>query len=36
VSAQTLCLHGDTKGAVELARAIRAALESAGVEIAPP
>jgi UPF0271 protein len=36
VSAQTLCLHGDTKGAVELARAIRAALEGAGVEIAPP
>ncbi len=36
VSAQTLCLHGDTKGAVELAGAIRAALEGAGVEIAPP
>jgi UPF0271 protein len=36
VSAQTLCLHGDTKGAVQIARAIRAALEGAGVEIAPP
>ena len=36
VSAQTLCLHGDTPGAAALARAVRAALEGAAVEIAPP
>lgn len=29
----SLCLHSDTPGAVELARAVRAALESAGVEV---
>jgi UPF0271 protein len=34
-SARSLCLHGDTPGAVEHARAIRAALESAGVSLAP-
>ncbi len=33
--AQTICLHGDTPGAVGHARAIRAALEAAGVRIAP-
>ncbi|MCX5383652.1 LamB/YcsF family protein [Streptomyces sp. NBC_00083] len=32
--ASSLCLHGDTPGAVELARRVRAALESAGVEVA--
>ena len=31
----TLCLHGDTPGAVALARAVRAALEDAGVDLAP-
>ena len=35
VSASSLCLHGDTPGAVELARAVRAALTEAGVELAP-
>jgi UPF0271 protein len=34
VSAQTLCLHGDTPGAVEIARAIRSALAAAGVGVA--
>jgi UPF0271 protein len=34
-SAQSLCLHGDTAGAVQLARAVRSALEQAGVELAP-
>lgn len=29
----SLCLHGDTPGAVAIARAVRAALEGAGVEI---
>jgi UPF0271 protein len=31
----SLCLHGDTPGAVTLARAVRAALEGEGVELAP-
>jgi UPF0271 protein len=31
VSAQTLCLHGDTPGAPGIAEAVRTALESAGV-----
>lgn len=30
----SLCVHGDTPGAVELARAVRAALTAAGVEVA--
>lgn len=34
-SARSLCLHGDTPGAVGHARAVRAALESAGVPITP-
>lgn len=34
-SARSICLHGDTPGAVELAAAVRAALEKAGVTIAP-
>jgi len=33
--ADTLCVHGDTLGAVENARALRAALEAAGIGIAP-
>jgi 5-oxoprolinase (ATP-hydrolysing) subunit A len=33
VRAQTLCIHGDTPHAVEMAQAIRAALDRAGVEI---
>jgi UPF0271 protein len=32
--ADTLCIHGDTPGAVEIAQAVRAALESAGVRVA--
>ena len=31
----TLCLHGDTSGAAEHARAVRDALEAAGLSIAP-
>ncbi|MFE9370939.1 LamB/YcsF family protein [Streptomyces sp. NPDC006711] len=34
VGAGSLCVHGDTPGAVELARRVRAALESAGVRVA--
>ena len=32
-SADSICLHGDTAGAVELASAVRSGLESAGVKI---
>jgi UPF0271 protein len=35
VRAASLCLHGDTPGAVAHARAVRAALTDAGVRIAP-
>lgn len=34
-TARSLCLHGDTPGAVHHATAVRAALESAGVPIVP-
>jgi UPF0271 protein len=34
VRADTLCIHGDTPGAPELARTVRAALEGAGVPLA--
>ncbi|MET8130857.1 5-oxoprolinase subunit PxpA [Streptomyces sp. NPDC005251] len=33
VRARSLCLHGDTPGAVELARRVRARLESSGVRV---
>ncbi|MBE7189031.1 LamB/YcsF family protein [Jatrophihabitans endophyticus] len=33
VSPRSICLHGDTPGAVAFARAVRAALEDAGVEL---
>jgi UPF0271 protein len=35
VAARSLCVHGDTPGAVALARRVRSALTDAGVEIAP-
>jgi UPF0271 protein len=31
----TLCIHGDTPGAARLAEAVRAALEAAGIPVAP-
>jgi UPF0271 protein len=31
----TICLHGDTPGAAELARQIRGGLIAAGVHVAP-
>jgi UPF0271 protein len=34
-SARSICLHGDTPGAVELGRAVRQALEAAGVVVQP-
>lgn len=33
VQAQTICLHGDTPGAAEIAKAVRRKLEGAGVEV---
>lgn len=33
--ADTICIHGDTPGAVGLARAVRTALESAGIRLVP-
>ena len=33
VEARTICLHGDSPGAPEIARAVRARLESAGIRI---
>ena len=32
---ESVCLHGDTPGAVGLARSVRTALEAAGVTVAP-
>ncbi len=34
VNPASLCVHGDTPGAVAIARAVRAALDAAGVEVA--
>jgi UPF0271 protein len=36
VPATTVCLHGDTAGAVEMARRIRRRLEESGVVVAAP
>jgi UPF0271 protein len=33
IDADSLCIHGDSPGAVEMAHAVRAALTAAGVEI---
>jgi UPF0271 protein len=33
--ADTICLHGDTAGAVRLAQLVRRELEAAGVKIMP-
>lgn len=35
IEADTICLHGDTPGAAELARRVRQGLEAKGVRIAP-
>ena len=34
-AARSICLHGDTPGAVDLAREVREALEGEGIAIAP-
>ena len=35
IAAQTICVHSDTAGALQIARAVRGSLEAAGVEVAP-
>jgi UPF0271 protein len=35
VAADTLCLHGDTPGAAALAKALRQALDAAGIAVRP-
>jgi UPF0271 protein len=35
VQLDTVCIHGDTPGAVEIARAIREALKDSGIEVRP-
>ena len=35
LAAQSICVHGDTAGAVDMARTIRARLEAAGIDVAP-
>lgn len=35
VTAESICVHGDTPGAVEITCSVRTALENAGVELAP-
>ncbi len=35
LEADSICTHGDSPGAVEMARSVRAALEAAGVQVAP-
>lgn len=35
VDIDTVCIHGDTPGAVAIARAVRAELQRAGIEVAP-
>lgn len=35
IQIDTICIHGDTPGAVEIAKAVRSALERTGVEIVP-
>jgi UPF0271 protein len=31
----TVCIHGDTPGAVDIARDLRRALKNAGIDVAP-
>ncbi len=35
LAAQSICVHGDTKGALEMARLVRARLQAEGVNVAP-
>lgn len=33
LAVETICIHGDTPGALEIAKAVRASLEAAGIEV---
>jgi UPF0271 protein len=35
VTAESICVHGDTPGAVQIARTVRSAIESAGLSVRP-
>jgi UPF0271 protein len=35
IDAQSICVHGDSPGAVAIAREVRGRLEAAGIAIAP-
>jgi len=35
LSPESICVHGDTQGAVQIARQVREALTTAGVALAP-
>jgi UPF0271 protein len=35
LNVDTLCVHGDTPGAAELVKRIRAALDAAGIQVRP-
>jgi UPF0271 protein len=35
VDVDTVCIHGDTPGAVDIARAVRQTLEAQGIAVAP-
>jgi UPF0271 protein len=35
VAPESICVHGDSPGAVEMARAVRSALDAAGVVVHP-
>jgi 5-oxoprolinase (ATP-hydrolysing) subunit A len=35
ITPQSICVHGDTRGAVEIARQVRSALTEAGVTLVP-
>ena len=36
IAFETICMHGDTPDALELARAVRQALDRAGIPVGPP
>jgi UPF0271 protein len=35
IPVDTICIHGDTENAVAIARAVRAALETNGIQVRP-
>ncbi|MBA3795705.1 MAG: LamB/YcsF family protein, partial [Chloroflexi bacterium] len=35
IRADTICIHGDTPGAAAIAKAVREALDAAGIEVRP-